>query len=524
MALADFQNDKPEDALTKLETILSATPNHAFAWFLFAVINMQKRQTDTAISGFKNALKHQPIYPEAANNLGVALESLGKIEEAELTYKKAIKQKKGYANAHYNLANIKKENDDFSSAIEHYTLAIKYKPDYINALNNLALLHQQNLFFIKSEALLLQALALSKDDIEIKNNLGQNYYNQFEYSKAWALFDSILKENPRYESTLLNTGLLMKAMGRIDEAREYYHRISTNGPFHTQAMNNLAHLELSLSNFEKGWDYYRFRPSTRSSELTFLEKIPKDISEKSVLLLKDQGIGDEIFFARFIPFLTKYNIKLSYYTDERLSSFWERTFSGVSIITTYEHADFDYVISVGDLPHLLYQDGYKETPPSLSFTPLPSALENIKNQLPNNGKKNVCVTWEAGVADKNFLYKKVPIHLLGKKLSHEDVNIIIIQRNPKSKDIKLLEKSLGRKAFNFSFLNNNLEEMLALLSIIDDYHCVSNTNVHLMAALNKSSHIYVPHPPDWRWLNDENNTPWFPSNKIYRQTDNGSWS
>ena len=524
IALSNFQTGKSEDALNILEKILSTTPNHAFAWFLSAIIHTQKGDTYIAIEKFKNAIINQPNYPEALNNLGVALESENRVDEAEASYKKAIKQKKDYANAYYNLANIQKNKLEFIRAMENYSLALKYKPDYAKAMNNLSLIHQYNNNYTQSQSLLEKASTISKNDPEIETNLGYNLFCLFKYEKALKTYREILNKIPDYGPTLLNCGLLMQAMGRMDEARQYFVELSNNPEFYMQAMNNLAQLELSLNNLKKGWEYYQYRPSTRNSTFKTIDRFPKDIAGKSILLYKDQGIGDEIFFARFIPTLEKYNAKLDYFTDDKISFFLERAFPNINISTEVPTLDnYDIVISVGELPRLLLQDGFKDIPPSIKLSPLPDAVDKIKNQLPNNGKKNIAVTWEAGTPGENTLFKKLPTVFLGKQLASIDANIIVIQRNTNSKELKILEKALGRKTFNFSFLNNNLEEMLAMLSLVDDYYCVSNTNTHLMAMLNRSCHVYIPHPPEWRWFSEGNTSAWFPTNKLNRQTPTGLW-
>ncbi|MDH5258525.1 MAG: tetratricopeptide repeat protein [Gammaproteobacteria bacterium] len=524
LALADFQSGNPDSALQKLQKTLSKKPENAFAWFLSAIIHTQQSDFHTAITEFKNALKYQPVYPEALNNMGVALEATENKTQAADVYEKAIKQKKDYANAYYNLANIQKNDNDFTNAIENYLLAIKYKPDYSNAMNNLALIYKNMGNYNKSETLLKQALKLSKNDLEIENNLGHTYFLLHQYDKAINIFQGVLEKSPDYAPTILNYGLLLRAMGSLDKASINFNKLSENLLFQKQAMNNLAHLELSICNFKDGWEHYRYRPSMRDSQLQTLDSLPGELQGSSILLYKDQGIGDEIFFSRYIPELKKLGAQLNYVTDSKLGDLWKHNLSNINIITTTPViGEFDHVISIGDLPRLLYKNGCTDIPPPIALFPKPEAIEKIKNFLPHNGKSNIAVTWEAGVQGENSLFKLIPPNLLGKSLSSIDANILILQRNPKSKDIKSLEKSLGRKSFNLAFANDNLEEMLALLSLVDEYVCVSNTNTHLISALNRPCHVLIPHPPEWRWLNAGDQSPWFPKAILYRQDPSGSW-
>jgi hypothetical protein len=83
---------------------------------------------------------------------------------------------------------------------------------------------------------------------------------------------------------------------------------------------------------------------------------------------------------------------------------------------------------------------------------------------------------------------------------------------------------LGRPVYDLSPLNEDLEEMLAVLSLLDEYVAVSNTNTHLLAGLGKTGRVLVPYPPDWRWMLQGDESPWFKGFKIYRQMANGDWS
>ena len=184
--------------------------------------------------------------------------------------------------------------------------------------------------------------------------------------------------------------------------------------------------------------------------------------------------------------------------------------------------NFDLQLPVSELPRIFWNSIPNPTPSSIRISTDKSFLTKVTNSLPNNKNINIAVTWEAGIAGLNTLYKRMDPLTVGKLLRDCSANVLILQRNPNPRDIDLLEKGLQRKAFNFSYINNDLEETLAFLSIIDGYLTVSNTNVHLMAALGKSASIFIPHPPEWRWARSAQ-SPWFPNFPLYRQDSSGSW-
>src|SRR5262249_53876183 len=99
-----------------------------------------------------------------------------------------------------------------------------------------------------------------------------------------------------------------------------------------------------------------------------------------------------------------------------------------------------------------------------------------------------------------------------------------VQRQPKEGELARFANCLGQPLHDFTNCNNDLEEMLALLSLLDDYIGVSNTNTHLCAGIGKVQHVLLPRPPEWRWMKEGANSPWFPGFALYRQHGDGDWS
>ena len=134
------------------------------------------------------------------------------------------------------------------------------------------------------------------------------------------------------------------------------------------------------------------------------------------------------------------------------------------------------------------------------------------------------ITWRGGQKVKNLLFKSIPIDELLNALENINATFVNLQRQP-SKD-ELFQLKQHPRFFNMADLsqfNDDLEKMLCLLFLLDDYIAVSNTNMHLRIATGKTAKVIVPHPPEWRWMLTENHSPWFTGFGIFRQTIDGSW-
>jgi hypothetical protein len=122
------------------------------------------------------------------------------------------------------------------------------------------------------------------------------------------------------------------------------------------------------------------------------------------------------------------------------------------------------------------------------------------------------------------LYKEAPLNLLARSLEGIPGTIIAIQRHPRDSELDALRRDLKRDVHDLSAASEDLEDMLALLALLDEYIGVSNTNMHLMAGIGKTARVLVPHPPDWRWMLRDGESPWFPGFATYRQRPSGDWT
>ena len=182
------------------------------------------------------------------------------------------------------------------------------------------------------------------------------------------------------------------------------------------------------------------------------------------------------------------------------------------------------MFSVGDLPRLLGMERTDQAPSAVTLTPLPAHVEALRRHLTALGPPPYLgITWRGGTTKKNALYKEIPLAKLATGFRNTHATMVILQRNPLPHEVEAFSQTLGRPVHDFSVLNENLEQMLALLAVIDDYVGVSNANMHLRAAVGRTARVLVPAPPEWRWMAEGKESPWFPGFSVYRQGYDGNW-
>jgi hypothetical protein len=169
-------------------------------------------------------------------------------------------------------------------------------------------------------------------------------------------------------------------------------------------------------------------------------------------------------------------------------------------------------------------------PPPLPLTPLPERVAEMRERLASAGPPPYLgLTWRGGTPPREqrmvvwALYKEIGIAPLAAALRKCAGTFIALQRKPAASEIDTLSQALGRTAHDFTDLNEDLEGMLALLTLLDEYIGVSNTNVHLRASAGRTVRVLVPCQPDWRWMHSGRTSLWFPGSTVYRQSPRGDW-
>jgi hypothetical protein len=195
--------------------------------------------------------------------------------------------------------------------------------------------------------------------------------------------------------------------------------------------------------------------------------------------------------------------------------------------STFESANIDAnEILVGDLP-LVFDPHHGPRPAPLPLKPGAEALERVSDRLRAAGPPPwIALTWRAGMRDLGLydrLFKEVPLAALGEALRGVRATWIGVQRSPAPGEREAIEGSLGAPVHDFSSINDDLEDALAVMALMDDYVGVSNTNLHLRASLNRGARVLVAFPPEWRW-GFEGVSPWFPEMSAYRAAPGGDWS
>tara|TARA_B100000315_G_scaffold260599_1_gene323338 strand:+ start:3856 stop:5463 length:1608 start_codon:yes stop_codon:yes gene_type:complete len=477
-----FQTNRMTEAITYFER---ATRDLADDGYLQNNLGQAYRAMgdhDAAIKVFGRAAELQVEFADPLNYLGQLQREQGNAALAEQSFNEAINRRPGYAEAHFNLGVLLQDDARPTEAQEQYELALHASPNHVQAYNNLGTV---------------------LDELGDHQAAEQCYLNGLELS-------------PETPELLVSLGSCRRVQGRYEEALEVFEKASNIAPDFIEARWNLGFLQLALGNCAEGWANYRYRHSVdRKVHPILQDRLPEDLEGRVIELAAEQGLGDEIYFLRFAQELVARGASITFQPDPKLNSLIRR----MADITVGEVGKDAF--SIADLPYLL---GSKDALPSIKIPPDEAVLAEMQARLAAAGPAPYFgVTYRAGAAGKDTLIKNAPLDGIGDALRGTSATIIDVQRLPTQEEQSQLAATVGREVADFSEINDDLEQALALMSLLDDYVGVSNTNMHLRAAAGKPARVLVTHPGEYRWLVDGDRSPWFPDFDLYRQKPGGSW-
>jgi tetratricopeptide (TPR) repeat protein len=361
--------------------------------------------------------------------------------------------------------------------------------------------------------------------------LGQAQLQSADPEAALLAFRQAMSLLPDWYQPYGGLASALRDLGRYAEARDALRKGLDGHPNNWDMNFTLANLSLSTGDWATGWRYYACR-SSLTPRLPFPEGyvIPLRPAQ-SVKIRYDQGLGDELFFLRFVPGLAAQGMSIHYAAHPKLFPLLQGRADIAELSAAESGQSGEHDVLVGDLPYLAGMQSTGDIPPPLVLPLDAVKADSLRGQLTAFGPPPYLgVTWTGGSPKKpgskgvwRVLHKGIPPALLGKLVREWLGTVVVLQRLPRPEDIASFSKALARPFLDWSHLNDDLSEALAGLSLLDEYVGVSNTNMHLLAGIGKTARVLVPHPADWRWMAEGNESPWFPGFGIYRQSIDHSW-
>jgi tetratricopeptide (TPR) repeat protein len=548
------------DAQSCCQQALALDARHADTLQLMGLICLQAKQYDAAIAWIGRANQADPTTPYLAS-LGAALEEQGLLDEARKAFSQATQFRPDDAELWTKLANVLTRLLRVDQAIETYERALKLNPRYWYAGYNYAVLllqagrFEEALVWFnlcdelqpnhpltlnkRSEALYnlnrfeealsdsTQAQALDPTNAEMCNSIGAALQRLTRHEEALEWFDRSLVQRPDFVAALNNKASTLGEVLRLDEAIKVYCDARRIDPENAETEWNLALLQLLNGDFESGWRGREAR--WKVSSLGAATAYPKfaqpvwlgaeTIEGKTIVVCADEGVGDTIQFVRYAPMLAALGARVILLPQEPLYPLLSGL-PGISQCLPNLRRGlpaFDIHCPITSLP-LAFRTTLETIPAPISYLPRspPDRRQAWESRLGPHDRTRVGLVWSGNPKHKNDHNRSIPLRLLTHILD-VDATFISLQKDPRPDDkAMLLERT---EIIDLTAHLTDFAETAALVSCLDLVITVDTSVAHLAGAMGRPTWILLPYRPDWRWLLDRDDSPWYPTARLFRQSE-----
>lgn len=477
-----------------------------------------------AASDFQRVIELHPDVGELYINLGAALKAAGDFAAAEQTYKEAIARLPKSAIAWFNLGNLLREIGRGEDALGAYQKADKLQPGTPEILNNMG----AQLYDLGAVDDALKqydaALAFRPGFADAMTNRGNALQRLCRMDEALQSLESALEIEPSNPTFTLNMAAYLAATGNHQDAIKWSSRAIDLNPEYIDAHLKKASLLIQQGNLRDGLELYEKRwlkPHWHDmpSRLDAPHWQGENLSDKHLVVWNEQGYGDAIMYARFIDTLNSRAGRLTVMCEPALHDLFRRSLpKNVDIFdlrTPPESADFH--ASIMSLPYLLSVSEMSQMMADPYLSPCPEACENWRQSF-NLEKLQVGVVWAGNPAQAHDYARSIPEMTFSPLLTTPEINfhnLLIGARGDQLPDSRMIDNRQNLKTFG---------DTAAYMASLDLVISVDSAPAHLSGAIGQKTWVMLSFDPDSRYFLGRDDSPWYPTMALYRQTSPGDWS
>jgi len=527
LALNHYQDGNFQQAENICKEILNVQIDNADALHLLGIIYYQLDDYDSAIEYIKKALQFSPAEADAYYNLGNALEAKGQIDEAITCYQKALEFDTNFAEAYNNLGHCFYDRGQLDDAITCYQKALRLNPKYPEAYNNLGYaLHDKGQL---DEAITCyqKALELDPNFAEAYTNMGLVFQDKGQLDEAISCYQKALQIDPDFAEAYNNLGhCFYLQQGHVDEAMTYFQKALQVNPNSAEAHWNMSLALLLQGNFKQGWKEYEWRwKLKRFRQRNFSQPLweGSDIAGRTILLHAEQGLGDTIQFIRYAPMVAQHGAKVIVECQRELMSLLKYT-DGVQEVIAYGDPlpDFDVHCPLLSLP-LVFGTTLDSIPAKIPYITVdPASGKKWKDKvLHDDSKLKIGLAWAGSAKEEKLRHRSCPLDMFYPLARLDNTTFYSLQKGDASKQVK--NPPEGMKLIDYTEEINDFSDTAAFIENLDLIISVDTAVAHLAGALGRPIWTLLPFAVDSRWLLNREDSPWYPTMRLFRQSSPGDW-
>jgi tetratricopeptide (TPR) repeat protein/SAM-dependent methyltransferase len=473
----------------------SARADDAFVEIFNRGMELQKSgQSEEALAAFRKALTFHPNHPVVCNNLAAVLASRGELEEALALYRKSLAADPSLAFTYSNMSDTLTRLGRYDEALAAAT----------------------------------RASALDPNSPDAFNNVGSALLEVARFDEAIIALEKALALNPNFAFAHSNMGNALRSLGRLDEAIACFEKAVELGPHLAIAHKNLGLTRLQKGEYRTGWPEYGWRwqadgHAPRNYPQPHWQG--ESLAGKTLLLYTEQGLGDAIQFARFIPELAAQGARIVLEVHPQLMGLMRRLAGVSEIISAWgEVPPFDIYLPIMDIPGVLglMPDTIPRKVPYLSAEP--ERIARWRERIGAHGFK-VGIAWEGFGGTPRKKLRSAALSCFAPLADIEGVCLISLQKQAPDAPTEPFIERLGVETIGPDFDSgpDAFLDTAAVMESLDLIITIDTSIAHVAGALARPVWIALTKVPDWRWKMEGRDSVWYPTAQLFRQTVDGEW-
>jgi tetratricopeptide (TPR) repeat protein len=495
---AGLAEDDPDRPMPTLRLPVSATPAQ---WCERGSQFQSAGRMDDATQSFTQALALDPDFAAAYFGLGFSLLMQEAYEEAGRYYEQGLLVDDSDAAAWNNLGSIYTALERWEEAVACYESALQIDPAYANA----------------------------------HYNLGNVYKEVGQPQDASACYRRAMYIDPQLAEAHINLGVVLADQHRLTESVVSHSRAIQIRPEDPEAHLHRAFTWLLAGDWEQGWDEYewRFRYDVNPRDFPFLAWSGRNLTEKTILIFGEQGVGDEVMFASCLPDLIGTAAQCVIECDPRLVPLFSRSFPLADVVgrpLTIEDAQaygIDVQASAGSLPRFLRRnpDAFPQRRRYLAACPIKRSRWRDRYAQLGSGLK-VGIAWRGGGTPFTKRRRSTLLAQWSGVFAVPGVQFVNLQYGDCAAELAAAKETLGVTIHHWPDADplKDLDDLAAQIAELDLVISVDSATVHLAGALGVPVWTLLHYSPNWRWLLGREDTHWYPSMQLARQPEFGNWT
>lgn len=518
-----------EDALRSYRLALVARPRVASLLALCGMMSLMLGRAAEALVSYDEALEITPNDADMLYHSCVALDVLHLHEELLTRSERILALAPDHAGAWLGKANALQALQRYDEASDAYSHALKREPDLHTALSNQGFALRTLERYEEALRNYDNALARVGPNAQLLVGRANTLRQLGRYDEALAGYEaSLAVETSDAEGWKLRGGTLQQ-LHRFGEALQSYRRMQELEPTKGQGHLEEAYCQLLTGNFADGWSMYEYRwldASTARSHRHMNRPSwlgGESIAGKTVLLHAEQGYGDTLQFCRYASLVEARGASVVLEVPSPLKPLLTSLRGGHTLVSTDEPLPaFDLQCPLMSLP-LAFGTELRSIPALVPYLFADSTRVSVWRQRLHakapSGRFKVGLTWSGNQGHNNDLNRSIAFAALA-PLFALDATFVSLHQQVRERDKAALAQS---SAIHFGAELRDFADTAALIENLDLVISVDTSVVHLAGALGKPVWVLLPRVPDWRWLLERDDSPWYPTARLFRQDKPGDW-